>query len=166
MPLLWKILISSFLKRKWRRRWEGGSRRLFYWITLHKLMWGDNLPHCAWVLCCRQCLGIGSCLEVSISVSTGCRACQIIIDASLESISYSTNKADVSGICTYQSDKTWSRGKPWGVTFTGEKCTQDDRWTWGERVLSSKKIPHRCWESLWAKKSWQVESKVRKLKLH
>lgn len=34
----------------------------------------------------------------------------------------------------YQSDKTRSRGKPWGLTCTGEKCTQDDRWTWGERV--------------------------------
>lgn len=91
-------------------------------------MWGDNLPHAAWVLCFLQCLGFGSCLGVSIFVATGCKACQIIIDASLESISDSTSKTTLAEIYTYQSDKTSNRRKPGGLAATGEKCTQDDRW--------------------------------------
>lgn len=85
-----KTLLWSFFRRKWGERWEG---------CLHKLMWGDRLPHCAWVPHCLQCLQTGSCLKASIFVSTGCGDCQIIIDASLESIRYSTNTVTVLGIC-------------------------------------------------------------------
>lgn len=141
-------------------------------------MWGDNLPHAAGVRRFRRCLRLGSCLGVSIFVSTGCKACQIITDASLESISYSTNEGTLAEIYTYQSDKTRNRRKPWGLAATGEKCMQDDRWNEQEacemgeaclcacvtrgsfvvyksqvEVLSfdvSMKTPHRGWKSFWA----------------
>lgn len=89
------------------------------------LMWGDNLPHTARVLCFFQCLRFRGCLRVSSFVSTGCKACQIIIDASLESISYSTNKATLAEINMHQSDKTRNRCKSWGLTATGEKMTDE-----------------------------------------
>lgn len=79
-------------------------------------MWGDILPHITSALSFHQSLRFASCLRQNISVSTGCKACQIIIDASLGSISYSTNKATLA-----------DRNKPWGLTVNVEKCMQDDR---------------------------------------
>lgn len=115
-----KSLLWLFVRRKWGERREG---------CLHKLMWGDRLPHCAWVLHCLQCLQTGSCLKVSIFVSTGCGTCQIIIDASLESISYSTNTAAVSGICADRVGAKWGAEanlQDW-LAETEEKCMWDDR---------------------------------------
>lgn len=136
-------------------------------------MWGDNLPHCAWVLCCLQCLRIGSCLEVCIFVSTGCRSCQIIIDASLESISCSTNKATVSGdlhVSVRQNTEqrqTLRTDLHWGKVHAGWQMNMGrESWETGEvllcvereavllrtchrgrrRVLSSKKIPPQVLE--------------------
>lgn len=99
----------------------GGKREEVTLLVLHKLMWGDNLPHAAWVLCFLQCLRFGSCLGESIFVSAGYKACQIIIDASLESISYSTNNSTLAEIYRYQSDKTKRKRKLRGLTATGRK---------------------------------------------
>lgn len=96
-------------------------------------MWGDNLPHAA---CFPQCLRLGRCLEVSTSVSNGCKTCQIIIDASLKSISDSANKATLAEVCTYQSGKTRKRRQPWGLTAR-------------ERV-------HARWQMQWTRCKWVV----------
>lgn len=70
--------------------------------------------------------GLGVVLKRVRFVSTGCRACQIIMDASLKSICHSVNKATASEICVYQSDKTSGRGKP-------RAATQDDRYNGHEK---------------------------------
>lgn len=104
--------------------------------------------------------GLGVVLERVSFVATDCKACQIILDASLESISYSTNAATLAEIYTHQSDKMRNRRKPWGLAATGERRAGKMTDEMNERpvrcgvsvcvVLSCTCHKRRCWVLTWA----------------
>lgn len=60
------------------KRWGEGRRNAVLLDNLQMLMQGDNLPHCAWVLCFLWCLRMGKCHEGSIFVSAGYRLVSVL----------------------------------------------------------------------------------------
>lgn len=77
-----------------------------------------------WIICFKLSLSASG---LSISASAGCTACQIITDASLASISYSTNKASAS---VRQNKEETQTLEDWMMTDDINSQQRCRTWTW------------------------------------